>query len=206
MREKIQVLVIEGGMTFNNEKDYQKYLKERTIYLSEFNFWSRDYIKNSLKEDFEIIAPKMPLKENARYLDWKTHFERYLEKINENIILIGWSLGGIFLSKYLSENKINKNVLSTYLVAAPFDDTLVGEDLAGGFELQDDLSLIQETSGKVNLMFSEDDPVIPISHADKYKQKLPDAKLTIFEKKGGHFIIEEFPEIIESIKEDVKKL
>jgi hypothetical protein len=53
-------------------------------------------------------------------------------------------------------------------------------------------------------MFSKDDAIVPISHADKYKKKLKNANFIIYESKNGHFKIPEFPEIIEMIKADYK--
>ena len=55
-------------------------------------------------------------------------------------------------------------------------------------------------------MFSKDDNVVPISHAEKYRKKLKHAKIIIYESKNGHFEIQEFPEIIAMIKQDLRKL
>jgi len=163
-------------------------------------------LDNSLEENFQIIKPRMPLQENAKYEEWKIHFERYFDQLEENIILIGSSLGGIFLAKYLSENKFPKKILAVYLVAPPFDNSLEGEELVGGFELGEDLSLIMKNCKNVNLLFSKDDTSVPIIHAEKYKEKLSNAKIIIYENKNGHFKVSEFPEIVEMIKEDTKKL
>ncbi|MFA6285159.1 MAG: alpha/beta hydrolase [Parcubacteria group bacterium] len=147
----------------------------------------------------------MPLQDDAKYSDWKIHFERFFPKLRNGVILIGSSLGGIFLAKYLSENKFPKRILSTYLVCPPFDNTLTGEDLVGGFKLKSDLSLLETNSKNLYLMFSKDDEVIPVSHAEKYREKLKGAKIMIFKSKNGHFKISKFPEIIEMIKKDLRK-
>ncbi|KKP88005.1 MAG: hypothetical protein UR91_C0029G0001, partial [Candidatus Nomurabacteria bacterium GW2011_GWC2_35_8] len=47
--------------------------------------------------------------------------------------------------------------------------------------------------------------VVPLSHAEKYRNKLKNAKIIIYKNKGGHFLISKFPEIIRMIKKDVKK-
>ena len=113
-------------------------------------------------------------------------------------------MGGIFLAKYLSENKFPKKILATYLICTPFDNTLSEEDLVGGFELKSDLSLIEKNSKNLNLLFSKDDDVVPVAHAEKYKEKLKNANFVIYESKNGHFKISEFPEIIQMIKNDIK--
>ena len=88
------------------------------------------------------------------------------------------------------------------MVCPPFDDTLPGDDLDGGFELQSDLSLIEKNCGNITLMFSKDDDCVPVSHAEKYRAKLKDAEIIIYESKNGHFQVGEFPEIMEIIKGD----
>lgn len=203
--KKTQVFVVHGGMTFKNQENYLNFLKNRDVTIERKIKWDDDYLRNSLGESFHIIKPRMPLQDNAKYEEWKTHFERYMEQLEDNIILVGHSLGAIFLAKYLSENKFPKKILSVYLIAPPFDNTIIGEDLVGGFELSEDLSKIMENCKNVNLLFSKDDDCIPISHAEKYKEKLPNANIIIYESKNGHFRIKEFPEIVEMIKEDLIK-
>ena len=203
-KKKIQVFIIHGGMTFKNRKDYLKYLKTREISIEDRKRWSDRYLTENLGRRFEIIRPRMPLSDDAKYSDWKIHFERYFPKLRNNIILIGSSLGGIFLAKYLSENNFPKKILATYLVCPPFDNTTTGEDLVGGFKLQSDLSMLEKNSKKLRLFFSKDDDAVPASHAKKYEKKLKNAKITIFKSKNGHFKISKFPEIVKMIKMDAK--
>lgn len=200
-----QILMIHGGMTFKNEKDYLNYLKNKEVKLDKNPKWSEDYINKELGKDFQIIKPRFPLSDNAKYRDWKIWFERYIPLLNDNCILIGNSLGGIFLAQYLSENKFPKKILSTYLICAPFDNTLPDEDLVGGFKLKSDLSLLETNSKNLYLMFSEDDDVVPVSHAEKYRSKLKNPNIIIYKSKNGHFKISKFPEIVKMIKKDIKK-
>ena len=100
------------------------------------------------------------------------------------------------------ENKLKKKAVATYLVCPPFDNSLTGEDLVGGFKLKSDLSLLEENSKNTHLFFSEDDDVVPVSHAEKYKKKLKNANIVIFKSKNGHFNISTFPEIVKIIKDD----
>ncbi len=203
--KKRQILIIHGGMTFKNQKDYLKYLKERKVRLEEKKSWSKQYLDKKLGKKFQIIRPRMPLQDNAKYEDWKIWFERHIPYLEENAILIGNSLGGSFLAKYLSENKVPKKILSVYLTCPPFDDTLIGERLAGGFALKKDLSLLEKNCKNLYLMFSKNDPVVPISHAKKYQEKLKTAKIIIYKNIKGHFQIEKFPEIVKLIKSDLRK-
>lgn len=192
-------------MTFKNKKDYLYFLKNREISIKKKKDWTADYLREKLGNRFEIIKPRMPLQDNAKYGDWKIHFERHFPKLRNNIILIGNSLGGIFLAKYLSENKFPKKILSTYLICPPFDNTLTGEDLTGGFNLKPNLSLIEKNSKNLYLIFSRDDNIVPVSHAEKYRKKLKNAKIITYKSKNGHFMISKFPEIVKLIKANIQR-
>jgi predicted alpha/beta hydrolase family esterase len=200
MKTKKQILLIHGGMTFKNKKDYLNYLRNKTINLNDYISWSGDYLEKKLGSNFQIIRPKMPLKENALYDDWKIFFERYIPYLKNNVILIGNSLGGIFLAKYLSENIFPKKIKAVFLVCPPFDDTCSEEDLVGGFKLKADLSLLEKNTKNLSLHFSADDEVVTISHAEKYKKKLKKASIFIYKDKNGHFKVPVFPEIVRMIK------
>lgn len=203
--KKITILVVHGGMTFKSEKDYLHYLKTKKISTQKKVYWSGEYLEKSLGKRFEIFTPRMPLQDNAKYRDWKIFFERHLPLLKNKFILIGSSLGGVFLAKYLSESKLHRKALSVYLICPPFDNSLPKEDLVGGFKLKNNLSLIEKSSKNLHLLFSKDDDVIPISHAEKYKSKLKSAHFVIYKSKNGHFNIDKFPEIVKMIKADVKE-
>ena len=206
MKKKIQILLIHGGMTFKKRKDYLRFLKTRPISIGKRVGWSGDYLDAQLGKNFEVIRPRMPLQDNAKYEEWKVHFERCIQYMKGGVILIGISLGGAFLAKYLSENKFPKKLLSTYLVCPPFDNTLIGEDLAGGFKLGINLSLIEKNSKNLYLLFSKDDNIVPVTHAKKYESRLKSGKIVIYKSKNGHFQIQKVPEIIRMIKNDVGKI
>ena len=193
--------MIHGGNTFKTRKDYLDFLKNLKIKLDKPKKWQDEYLNKKLGKDFEIIRPEMPMKLNAKYEDWKIYFEHHLPLLGKDYILIGNSLGGIFLAKYLSENKLKNKPRAVFLICPPFDGSLSNEDLVGGFNLGKDLSLIEKNSKKIHVMFSEDDDVVPIEHADKYKNKLLNSEFHIYKNKNGHFKVSEFPEIIKLIKD-----
>ncbi|HOZ53666.1 MAG TPA: alpha/beta hydrolase [bacterium] len=200
-KEKLQIMLIHGGTTFKNRHDYLSFLKNIEVSLRKKIKWSGEYFDKKLGKDFDIIRPTMPLGLNAKYEDWKIYLERFFPLLKDNIVLIGSSLGGIFLAKYLSENSFPKKILSIYLIAAPFDNTLPNEDLVGGFKLKSDLSRLSKLNN-LNLLFSENDDVVPVSHSQKYYNKLPSANIKVYKNKNGHFKIKTFPELIKMIEND----
>ena len=205
MKQKTQIVLIHGGGTYKSREEYFKALKKQKVSLDKWAGWFKDYFDKKLGKDFEIIRLKMPLADDARYEEWKVYFKKYLPFLRDNMILIGYSLGAIFLAKYLSENKFPKKILATYLVAVPFDGSMLKDsDATGGFVLKPDLSLIQKNSPNLNLFFSKDDDIVPVSHAEKYREDLPGANIIIYKSKNGHFLVPEFPEIIKMIKGNLK--
>lgn len=195
---KQQILVIHGGGTFDTYDEYINFLKTKEVTLDKL--LKKDW-KTSLQEklggEYQVVAPQMPNSQNARYLEWQIRFERILPVLDESLILIGHSLGGIFLAKYLSENDISKKVIATFLIAAPYKDE-PGESLTD-FKIVDDLSRLEKQSGTIYLYHSKDDPVVPYAHAELYSHKLQQAVLRTFDDRK-HFNQSDFPEIEEDIR------
>ena len=189
---KQQVLIIHGGDSFEKYEDYLHFLKNFEINLEKFskNDW-KDNLQKDLGKKFGVIYPQMPNKLNANYIEWKIWFEKILNLLEDNLILIGHSLGGIFLAKYLSEDDISKKIKAVILVSAPFDEK-------GSFKLSK-LVLNLNNYKKIFLIHSKDDQVVSYGEVKKYKKILTKAKVITFEDRG-HFNQEEFSEIVELTK------
>jgi len=76
MEKKIQIFIIHGGMTFKNKKDYLHFLKTREVSIEEKIRWTDEFLKKNLGQNFDIIRPRMPLQDNAKYGEWKIYFEK----------------------------------------------------------------------------------------------------------------------------------
>ena len=196
---KKQIIVIHGGETFDTYKQYIADLKSIEV---DFEKMMSGGWKNTLGEKlgrgFEIVLPKMPNSFNAKYLEWKIWFEKIAPFFENEVVLIGHSLGGIFLAKYLSENKFPKEIIATFLVAAPYDNKDADYSLAD-FTLKKDLELLQNQSKKLFIYQSKDDDVVSFADFEKYKKALPDASFRKFSNRG-HFSQKNFPEIIREIR------
>ncbi len=196
---KQQIIFIHGGETFDAHGDYLAFLK-----YCEFNPGKakKKKWKHSLEEKlgggFEVITPEMPCKYNAKYNEWKIWFDKVVPFAKDGVVLIGHSLGGTFLAKYLAENDFPKKIKAVYLIAAPYDAE-GSEYSLGDFILPDNFEKLREQGGKIFIFHSKDDPVVPFVACDKYFLALPNAEKRIFKNKG-HFTQEEFPELIESVK------
>lgn len=198
---KQQVLIIRGGETFSNYKEYISYLKNKKISLNDLKTqkgWKYK-MANELGEDYEVFLPEMPNRRNSHYLEWKIWLEKIISILDDDLILIGSSLGGIFLAKYLSENKVSKKIKALILISAPFDDSNNEESLID-FKLPNSLLNISKQCKNIYLIQSKDDNIVPFDQVFEYKELLPKAEIIIFEDRG-HFSQETFPEIVELIKQ-----
>jgi len=208
---KKQILYIHGGNAYVEYDNFLQDLKNKTLRdlptSSKNKIWA-ETLEGELGNNFEIFTPTMPNKQNAKYQEWKIWLERYFPYLRDDIVLVGWSLGGMFLLKYLSEETFPVKIRAFYCLASPsgwFDTEgiLEGED-GGDFRFSKDiLKKIENKVEKINLWHSEDDFVVPFSEFRALAKELPKAETKTFSDKN-HFLIENFPELIEAIKEEFK--
>ena len=199
IRNMQQILVIHGGDAFETHEEYIRSLEGMEISLERMKQQNwKSNLQKDLGEQYEVFTPKFPNAQNARYEEWKIIFEKVLPLLDENSILIGHSLGGIFLAKYLSENEIRKSLKATFLISAPYS-TPDHEPIVD-FTLNTSLSDTGNTGDGIYIYHSKDDIVVPYEDAEIYKRELPNAVLEVFEDRG-HFNQDHFPELVEAIKE-----
>lgn len=195
-----QVIAIHGGTTFADYNDYLTFLASKPLIANRFThqpMW-KDLLQDNLGDEYQVLLPKMPNATNAKYSEWAIWFRHFTELIEDDCILIGHSLGAVFLAKYLSENEFARRIKATILVAAPFEDES-DEDLTD-FKLTEVSELFIKQAGQVTLYFGYDDPVIVPTEIKKYSQYLPDAKFNVVSA-PDHFVRADFPEMITTIKE-----
>ena len=195
-----QVVLIHGGDMWGTYEEYLEFLKNHEINFEKHglrrNGWQEN-LSERLGSEYQIIRPEMPSKRNAKYEEWKIWFEKFIPFMNDEIILIGNSLGGTFIAKYLAENQFPKKIKAVFLLAACFED-LPHEPLLD-FSLPASLTKMENQAEKIILYQSKDDNVVPFSHLAKFQQVLPKATVRIFEDRG-HFNQQELPELVEDIK------
>ena len=199
---KQPVFIIHGGNAFGTYDEYIAYLREKVIDLGKL--FSKDWkseLQEKLGEDFEVYALRMPNGQNAKYLEWRIWFEKYIPFMNEEVVLVGHSLGGVFLAKYLSENHFPKKIRATFLVAAPYNED-EGKILPE-FAVTGQVLSLAEQAGMLYMYHSKDDPVVNFTEMEKYQKELPGATFRVFNDRG-HFNMEDFPEIVQDIQESTK--
>lgn len=194
-----QVIVIHGGSVYASYEEYIQNLRVKELTLERLHSigWKTN-LQKDLGTEFEVLLPVMPNPQNARYLEWKIWFEKLIPLTNDEVVLIGHSLGGIFLAKYLSENKFPKKIRALFLISPPYS-TPEHNSLVD-FNLTCSLEGFSEQTINILLYHSKDDLVVPFEDSEQYHRELLNSKLRLLDGRG-HFNDEHFDDLIDDLKE-----
>ncbi|UFT99530.1 alpha/beta hydrolase [Radiobacillus kanasensis] len=156
-----------------------------------------EYVKDKLCNDYHLIYPKMPNTEEPEYMLWKAQLEKEFVALDGEVLLIGHSLGGAVLLKYLSEKTVNVSITGLFLIAAPYwgkDDNWQSDE----YTLPDNVASRLPQMPQMCFYHSRNDEIVPSSHLEHYKQKLPQANTTILDGKD-HFFSNGLPMLVDDI-------
>ncbi|HEY0738682.1 MAG TPA: alpha/beta fold hydrolase [Herpetosiphonaceae bacterium] len=143
-------------------------------------------LQNALGPAYEVRYPKMPEEDSATYADWKAPIERELATLNDQVVLVGHSVGASVLIKYLSEEQPDKPITSLFLLATPYwgaDEFWTWDEA----RLREDVAAKLENIPRIFLYHSRDDEVVPYAHLALYAAKLPQATIRTFDERGHQF-------------------
>lgn len=154
-------------------------------------------LREGLDPTSTLLAPHMPSPDNPTYASWKQAIDGLIPTLPEEVVLIGHSLGGSILLKYLSEEAFAPRIVGMVLIATPYwgeQDWDVSE-----YMLREDFLTGLPAVGRLYLYQSDDDDVVPPQHVDRYAQKLPTA--TVRTPAGmGHVFAKPCPVLIRDIQ------
>lgn len=160
--------------------------------------WSIPMI-NALKEDlgreYHILFPKMPHPEDPSYSSWKSALQKELLALDRNAILVGHSLGGSILLKYIAETNPAPSFKALFLLAPPYwgNDGWDSDE----FKVQDAPKNI--TDALIFLYHNTDDEDVPFAHHLNYRSLLPAAHVTTGTH-GGHAMLNLMPGMAREIR------
>lgn len=201
--QRHQIVFVHGGETFDSYEAYIDFLTQ-TEYNPRKRFVSwKHWLKDGLSDRFESFSPDMPLKLNAQYPEWKIWFGKIFPYLNnQKSIIVGHSLGGVFLAKYLSENTFPKRITQIHLVAPVLDNEgMPEEESVGSFALDADLlPNLAKQSDEVHIWASTDDPIVPYNHSERYHKAIPGSVLHTFSDRGHFFGQPSFVELFLEIQ------
>ena len=203
--EKQQVFYIHGGSSYSNYEDYIADLKSQPLRSASDEAGVEKWpstLRSELGSEYQVLMPSFPNSNDSKYEEWKIWFEKHFEYLHDNVVLVCWSQGAMFIAKYLSQNTTPFSIKALFIIAAPFDYFVCEGSKEDGGDFYPDsanVPIIQTKAQNITIMHSNDDFVVPYEHALKYKEALPEAELVTFTDKN-HFLVEELPELVERIK------
>lgn len=147
-------------------------MNKNILILHGWNASSEDHWFGEAKEYFEkrgfqVNIPNLP----GNYFPQKEEWLKVIEKCqpDEDWILIGHSLGGVAILKYLE--KSISGVDKVILIATPYDAMHFGA-LENFYEGGFDWKTIKKKAKKFEILNEENDPAIPVTHGQNFAKKL----------------------------------
>lgn len=154
-----------------------------------FHQGSSDLVANlqiALGDECNLVCPNMPNPESPAYQSWKDKLQEQLEVLKGELLMIGHSLGGSVLLKYLSEHQSQNNISGLFLIAAPFwgiDEHWQADE----FVLREDFASRLTHIPNIFFYHSQDDEVVPVQHLRLYATCVPHATVRALDRFGHAF-------------------
>jgi predicted alpha/beta hydrolase family esterase len=140
---KKQVLFIQGA----GEGAYEE---DRLLVTS---------LQDALGSAYNVHYPKIHNEGDIKYAGWKAQIDSELATLEDEISLVGHSVGASVLLKYFSEERVEKSIAGLFLIAAPYwgadefwkwDEARLPQDIAGSREMRN-LSITAATTRSYHL-------------------------------------------------------
>jgi len=129
-------------------------------------------LRKALGTAYKVHYPKMLPDETDPDFGqrWLKQIDKEISSVKGKVFLTGHSLGASMLLKYLSENKIKKNIPGIFLISPPFWSG--DQDWVQPLKLQEDFSDKLPKDVPIFFYQCKDDEVVPFEHFTFYKQNL----------------------------------
>ncbi|MBU0466614.1 MAG: alpha/beta hydrolase [Nanoarchaeota archaeon] len=166
--------------------------------------WLAEKLTN---KGYEVTVPKMPNPEEPKIDEWIPYLQKIITNPNQETFLIGHSIGCQTILRSLETLPENTKIRGILLIAPWLH--LQGLETKEEVEIAKpwlktpiNLEKVKSHIGKVEAIFSDNDPYVPLSDKDIFKELLG-AEIHI-EHKKGHFDpdsgITELPIVLESFE------
>jgi predicted alpha/beta hydrolase family esterase len=147
-------------------------IKKRILVMHGWNSSGSEYWFSEVKSYFEskgygVTIPELPGNYFPDFKGWMKAIADFAP--TENDILIGHSLGGATILRYLEI--IENPVGHTILTATPIN-SMGFNQVDNFFEIGFDWEIIKNNAGKINLIYEEDDTIVPLDHGQTLAKEL----------------------------------
>lgn len=166
----------------------------------------RPFIMRELgKHDIYACALSMPSPEKPVLSEWLSEIKRYIDRdLNDEIYLIGHSLGGTAILRYLEQFN-SPNLKGIISVSAPCHGN-ENNKIINFLKTDFNWALIKSRIKKAVVIHGDNDPLVPLTDAEEISKEL-NAKLIVI-KNGKHLNgsagFTELPELLEVLQEMLK--
>lgn len=129
------------------------------------------WIKSELEKlGYRVVVPVMPDTDEPRLNGWLSHLKEVIDEPNEELVLIGHSIGSVTVMRYLEALEDNQKVGKVVLVAG-FTDQLGFKELENFFITPLAYEKIKSKSVRgFTVIQSDNDPFV----SERYGQRLHD--------------------------------
>lgn len=162
--------------------------------------------KDLEQKGFQVIIPSMPDPANPKIDSWVPYLTKIVDMVDENTFFVGHSIGCQTILRFLEKLSPGKKIGGAIFVAGWFTlknlETDEEKNIAKPWlETPIDLEKVKFHTNKFITIFSDDDPVVPISNKELFEKHL--GAKTIVEHNKGHFGddsgIKELPIVLDAI-------
>lgn len=154
-------------------------------------------LEQALGHRYQVHFPRMPDEADPNFDSWAQKIFAELSALHGKVFLVGHSVGGSILLKYLSEEEIPKPIAGLFLLAAPSWDA--NEWNFDDLKLPPNLDETLASISRIFLYHSRDDAVVPFGHLALHGARLPRATVRAVES-GGHQFGNDLADVAKDIR------
>jgi predicted alpha/beta hydrolase family esterase len=142
-------------------------------------------LRDAIGVEYNVIYPKMPNEENPEDEVWISQITKELASLDGKVILVGHSVGGAVLLKYLLKEKVQNPIAGIFLISMPYwgPEDEEGEE----YPLHEGFASQLPKDVPIFLYHSRDDEWVPFAHLEIYAEKIPQATIRKFDGRGHQF-------------------
>jgi len=142
-------------------------------------------LQEALGTEYHVLYPQMPNEESPEDEAWITQISIELASLDGKVILVGHSAGGAVLLKYLLKENNAKPIAGIFLISIPYWGPEDEED--DEYTLHEGFASEFPKGAPIFLYHSRDDEIIPFAHLAIYAEKIPQATIREFDRRGHQF-------------------
>ena len=117
-----------------------------------------------------VFVPNFPNAAFPKYEEWRAHWEKlYAPQVDKKSVLIGHSLGGGFLLRWLSKSH---TPIQRLILVAPTPDDCGIEEIKDFFTQPLNFEQIKQNTSRIEILGSDNDPYIPLEKFERLIEQL----------------------------------